>query len=183
MNKATQPTEILTGLLTATGRGDRGAFTRLYRLASAKLFGLLLRILKDEAAAEDCLQEVFLAVWRHAGRYDPGQAAPMTWLTVIARHRALDRLRRVQPVLSLDSVDEALLGSHPDPVEAGAGGMTTQLNRCLDELVAAQRECLLLAYTEGLTQPELATRLAIPLGTVKTWVRRGLEQLRNCLES
>jgi len=182
MNRAAQPAEILTALLAATGRGDRGAFTRLYRLASAKLFGQLLRILKDEAAAEDCLQEVFLAIWRHADRYDPAQAAPMTWLTVITRHRALDRLRRDRPTQSLDTLDEALLGSHPDPAESGSGAMTAQLNHCLDELMSAQRDCLLLAYTEGLTQPELAARLAIPLGTVKTWIRRGLEQLRRCLE-
>ncbi len=175
------PHPALTELLQACGRGDREAFARLYRLTSPKLFALLLRIFKNTAAAEECLQEAFINIWRKAATYDPALAAPMTWMVTITRNRALDLLRRLRPTVQLETVDEAELGSHPDPAEAD--GIDPALVRCLDELKTAHRECVELAYYEGLTHPELATRLNLPVGTVKTWIRRGLAQLRQCLET
>lgn len=172
---------LLIDLLEACGRGDREAFARLYRLTSPKLYGLALRMLKQEAWAQECLQDGFLNVWRNAAHYDPAKAAPMTWMTSIVRHRALDLLRQRRPELYLGDYGPPETGGYSDPLPM-LSGEAEALARCLEELKEAQRRCLLLAYYEGLSHPELAARLDTPLGTVKTWIRRGLEQMKQCLE-
>lgn len=170
--------DILIRLLAATAEGDKNAFSRLYRLTSPKLYAIALRILRIESQAQDCLQEAYLSVWRQAATYQIGKAAPMTWLVTIVRNRAFDMLRRQRHELNREEVELDMLSAPPaaDAVDRLA------IEKCLQLLRDDQRECLQLAYYEGLTHPELAERLCHPIGTIKTWIRRGLEQLRQCLE-
>ena len=177
----TQENRLLIHLLETCADGDREAFARLYRLTSPKLYGLALRMLKQEARAQECLQDAFLNIWRNAAHYDPAKAAPMTWMISIIRHRALDLLRQRRPDVHLDEYEVAERSGYSDPLPM-LSGEADALARCLDELRDTQRRCLLLAYYEGLTHPELAARMDTPLGTVKTWIRRGLEQMKQCLE-
>ncbi len=178
--------EQLKELLAACALNDRQAFAQLYELTSAKLNGVILRILGREAWAQDCLQEVYIKLWNKAGDYRPYVALPMTWMMTIARNQALDLLRRHrrellsdEPVKMEQETDIELL-----PMERlqrdDAGRM---LQRCLQQLQEQQRQIIALAYFRGLTHDELARQTGTPLGTIKTWIRRGLEQLRGCLES
>lgn len=170
---------ILVRLLAAVAAGDTAAFARLYRLTSAKLYAIALRILKKESLAQDCLQETYLGIWRQAASYRAERAAAQTWLSVITRNRALDMLRRQKHDLLQESVEleELMAPTAIDPVTGIA------LEHCLQRLGQERADCIRLAYLEGLTHPELAARLDLPLGTVKTWIRRGLETLRKCLEA
>ena len=176
---ADSQTSILLHLLAATADGDKNAFSRLYRLTSPKLYAIALRILKTESHAQECLQDSYLSVWRQAATYQHGKAAPMTWLVTIVRNRALDLLRRQRHDLRREDLELDLLSTsaNEDVVDNLA------VEKCLRLLRSDQRECLQLAYYEGLTHPELAERLSHPIGTIKTWIRRGLEQLRQCLEA
>jgi len=170
---------ILVELLAATGRGDKKAFSRLYRLTSPKLYAVALRILKDESSGQDCLQDGFISVWRQAGTYQSQYAAPMTWLTTIIRNRAIDTLRkRSHDAFSVDA--EYALANAQGPHEDHIDRLT--FTKCLAELKPEQSDCVIRAYYEGLTHAELAEHLQLPLGTIKTWIRRGLQQLRQCLE-
>lgn len=183
--------ELLAHWLNATARGDRQAFQALYRAASPHLFALLLRMLKRRDVAEDALQDCFVRIWQNAKTYAPERGAPMTWLMTIARYRALDLIRRQRPEVSLDEEGaDAEAGADDDRVvDPGplAASMTresiTALDECLQTLQQMQRQSVLMAYYEGYTHEELAARLQKPLGTVKSWVRRGLLRLRECLES
>ena len=179
-----QLTERVVELLGRTARGDDKAFARLYRLTAPKLYASALRILKYEDQAQECLQEAFLSIWRHAGRYRRDKAAPTTWMTTIVRNRALDMLRRVHPEESLrePAALELLLDADPEASKLPYDDSGRLLEKCLEQLRDEQRFALELAYYEGLTHPELAAKLDVPLGTVKTWLRRGLERLRNCLK-
>ena len=170
---------ILIRLLAATAEGDKSAFSRLYRLTSPKLYAIALRILKTEGQAQECLQEAYLSVWRQAATYQEGKAAPMTWLVTIVRNRALDMLRRQRHEMRREEIELDMLGA---PQSDNAVD-NLAVEKCLQQLRADQRECLQLAYFEGLTHPELAEQLNHPIGTIKTWIRRGLEQLRQCLEA
>jgi RNA polymerase sigma-70 factor (ECF subfamily) len=170
---------ILIRLLAATAEGDKNAFSRLYRLTSPKLYAIALRILKTEGQAQECLQEAYLSVWRQAATYQEGKAAPMTWLVTIVRNRALDMLRRQRHELRRDEVELDMLSAPQSDHTVDS----LAIEKCLQVLREDQRECLQLAYYEGLTHPELADRLSHPIGTIKTWIRRGLEQLRQCLEA
>jgi RNA polymerase sigma-70 factor (ECF subfamily) len=178
--------EGLPGLLAACARGDRAAFAALYQATSAKLYGVALRILRREDWAEEVLQDCYVSIWTHAPEYRAGLAAPMTWMTSIVRNRCLDWLRR--PRMEVSDQDGTLTESaeseKPGPLaeleratEAGA------LRRCLGELEPRQRQAIALAFFDGLSHSELASHLREPLGTVKTWVRRGLLRLKDCLES
>jgi RNA polymerase sigma-70 factor (ECF subfamily) len=175
----------LAGLLEASARRDRQAFGRLYSLTSAKLFGVALRILRREDWAEEVLQECYVSIWTHAPDYRPALAAPMTWMTSIVRNRCLDWLRR--PRLEVPDEDDAIAGA----TESDAPGPLAELERakdaravahCLKTLEAKQRQAIALAFYDGLSHSELAAHLREPLGTVKTWVRRGLLRLKDCLE-
>jgi RNA polymerase sigma-70 factor (ECF subfamily) len=181
---APAPEEELETLLLRVGRGDRGAFAALYDRSAAKLFGLAVRILGQKERAEDVLQESFVAVWNRAADYAPERGAAMTWLATIVRHRAIDNLRRRsrQPEQLAES-EAALLNlaaSPGDAADRGAG--LVALQRCLEELGPEQRRAVLLGYAYGFTNEELAQRLAAPLGTVKSWLRRSLERLKECLD-
>lgn len=178
--------EPLAGLLAACARRDQSALARLYELTSAKLFGVALRIVRREDWAEDVLQECYLRIWNHAPEYRAGLAAPMTWMTSIVRNRCLDWLRRPHfEVADEDgAIAEATASDNPGPLaqlerSADAAGIA----RCLKGLDARQRQAIVLAFYDGLSHSELARHLREPLGTVKTWVRRGLLKLRSCLEN
>ncbi len=180
----------LGALLAATGDGDKRAFAELYQATSAKLYGFAIRILKEEGAAQDCIQESYVRIWEHAGQYRPERGAPLTWMGVIVRRRALDMLRRRNREGTLEEPEE--IGRRLDGWKLAAGEAEPelpdpkereQLVACMEQLRKEQSESLKLAFFEGLTHPELAERLAVPLGTVKTWIRRGMERLRKCLET
>ena len=174
----------LVDALLAVGREDRSAFARLYRLTSAKLFGICLRICGERAAAEDVLSEVYLTVWRRAGAFEPGRASPITWLATIARNRAIDWVRAA-PGRRRAPLDEALdlPDDRPDPETAAlTADRVHQLRDCLDELDPRSRDAIRTAFFNGQTYAELAERAGVPLGTMKSVVRRGLARLRNCLD-
>ena len=176
----------LASLLAACARRDRSAFERLYRDTSPKLFGVALRILRREDWAEDVLQECYLRIWDHAPEYRAGLAAPMTWMTSIVRNRCLDWVRRprLEVIDEEGALIEAAASGEPGPLAAlESGSEARALKRCLDTLEARQRQAIALAYYEGLSHAELAHHLRAPLGTVKTWVRRGLLRLKSCLET
>ncbi|CAM2923093.1 sigma-70 family RNA polymerase sigma factor [Cupriavidus taiwanensis] len=179
----------LEGLLQAVAFGERQALRALYDLTATKLFGLALRITGRRDWAEDVVQESFVSIWHHAGDYRPQLAAPMTWMTAIVRNRALDCLRRaaaarVPQTAELDEdLGEWLADDAAGPAElAEASQQARALNRCLQRLEQPQRQAIMLAYLQDLSHAELAERLRAPLGTVKSWIRRGLERLRSCME-
>ena len=177
------PTQALEQLLARSALGDRAAFRELYEASAAKLFGVALRILRREDWAEEVLQECYVSVWRHAPEYQASRAAPMTWLTSIVRNRCLDWLRRPNPQPLDDERLESLESENPGPLaELERGRDSAALARCLRGLDARQRQAIALAFFDGLSHAELAQHLREPLGTVKTWVRRGLQRLRTCLE-
>ena len=183
-NEAKAARARLTEALVATGMEDRPAFRRLYKLTSAKLFGICLRICGERQAAEDVLQDVYLAIWRRAGGYEPGRASPISWLATIARNRAIDwrRARGVRPTAAITEANEAP-SADPSAIDMLLlAEEDRKLHLCLDKLDAAQRDAIRTAFFEGLTYAELAQRRGVPLGTMKSWVRRGLIRLRDCLD-
>lgn len=177
--------ESLATLIARVAAGDERAFARLYDATSAQLFGVVLRMLRSRERAEDVLQEVYVRVWDSAGTYAPDKGAALGWLIAIARHRAIDALRRQRANVSLDDAPEAEALADPgvDALsQALASAEARRLRGCIDELDAKPRQCILFAYYDGLTQEQLAARLAAPLGTVKSWMRRSLVHLKECLE-
>lgn len=181
---APPPTSRLTELLTAAARGERAAFAALYAETSPQLFAVALRILRRRDWAEDVLQEAYVSVWRRARDYDATKGSVFTWMTSIVRNRAIDMLRRDRGTTPLDEAPgrETWADPGPDPLSATlASAEARRVRGCLDTLEGKQREAIVVAYFEGLTQEELAQRLSAPLGTVKSWVRRGLLRLKECL--
>jgi len=184
---STDPQQLRT-LLAAVARKDGAAFRSLYEATSSKLFGFALRILNKRELAEEVLQESFVSIWNNAGGYQPGLAAPMTWMTTIVRNRAYDLLRRVDATVEIDAntfdkdVMEALESSEPSPFDAlSMDGEAKALAQCFSRLEGLHRQAIALAFYHDLSHSEVAERMKLPLGTVKTWVRRGLERLRTCL--
>ena len=187
----------LSRLLGRASLGDRAAFATLYERTSSHLFAVVLRINRDRAQAEDILQEVYVNVWRAASSFDAAQSQPLTWLTSIARNRAIDSLRRVQTQPQLRTASASLDGRDSedenvyDTVADDAPGPLDLLSRaaesralaaCMDKLSALQRQSVALAFYQGLSHAEVAEQLRQPLGTVKSWVRRSLMTLRSCLQ-
>ena len=172
-------------LLLATGRGDRRAFARVYQLSASRLLPIAIRILRRRESAEEILQEAFVLIWRKAAQYRPDRGKPITWMATIVRHRAIDRLRaearEPRDVAEWNEVTEAAESRSLAEPEVPAHIAAT-LSTCLERLNEGQRKAILLAYYHGMTHEELAARLDTPLGTVKSWVRRGLLQLRDCLD-
>lgn len=173
----------LAAALAAVAAGDRDAMALLYRRTSAKLYGICLRLLGSEAEAEEVLQETYVTVWRKAGAFDEARASPITWLAVMARNKAIDRLRtRRAPAGGLDEAldiaDEAPLA--PELIDRERDG--ARLAGCLGELEEKSAAAIRAAFLDGLTYPELAARESVPLPTMKSWIRRGLIRLRGCLE-
>jgi RNA polymerase sigma-70 factor, ECF subfamily len=184
-----QQNKELAELLGACGRGDRGAFARLYETTSPKLFGIAIRMLRREDLAEEVVQECYVSIWKNARTYTAALSAPMTWMTSIVRNRCLDSLRRPRLEVSLardeetgDDPLEAVPSEEPEPLEMlQRSSDANALATCLAALDARMRQAIVLAYFEGMSHSELASHMRQPLGTVKTWIRRGLERLRNCL--
>ncbi len=171
-------------LLGRTALQDRRAFEKLYQITSPKLFGLLVRILKREDLAQECLQDAYVLIWNRAGDYRADKAAPMTWMSSIARYRALDLLRKRKHEVSLDSDD---LSEVPDQDYELIDHQLMEsenaqcLAKCMKILDIKQRSCLYMAYFEGCTHPEIASRVDAPVGSVKTWIHRGMRSLKECL--
>ena len=172
----------LEDLLARSAQGDRAAFQRLYQASAAKLHGVALRILRRGDWAEEVLQECYVSIWTRAGDYRAGLSAPMTWMTSIVRNRCLDWLRRPAPEVAVETFEELESGSPGPLAELERAKDAQALARCLGGLDARQRQAIALAFYEGLSHAELASHLRQPLGTVKTWVRRGLLRLKSCLE-
>lgn len=189
-----QKSRELSQLLARTGVGDRAAFAALYQRTSGHLLAVVLRIQRDRAQAEDLLQEVYVSVWKAAAGFDAARSQPLTWLTSIARNRAIDSLRRAQAQPRLESSSRADDDERPDAAEAladegpgpadllGRASEARELGQCMEQLSPPQRQSVALAFFDGLSHVEVAERLCQPLGTVKSWVRRALMALKGCLE-
>jgi RNA polymerase sigma-70 factor (ECF subfamily) len=188
--------ELIAWLDAAAG-GDAGALKRLYDATASRLYGVAMQVLRDADLAQDAMQEAYLQIWRNAADYRASLSPPMAWLGLIVRSRALDLLRRrkaaradsaVQMHGDSDGDGGGLLDHLADP-DAGPDQRLQQsqlaqsLHHCLEKLERKQREVVALAYFRDLSHSELAEQLALPLGTVKSWARRGLEQLRGCLSA
>ena len=175
-------------LKAAMGRlaaGDRAALEEVYRATSVKLFGICYRILGDRKEAEDALQDVYVNLWRRADRFDPDRASPISWLAVFARNRAIDRLRsgRVQreaaPLEAAAEVADAAPLAEDLLIDAER---KARVHHCLSQLEDNQRDNIRAAFFDGRTYAELAEAGDVPLGTMKSWIRRGLQRLKTCLE-
>ena len=174
--------------LARTALGDRAAFRRVYEMTSHHLLGVAMRVLGRHDLGEEVLQEVYVAVWQRAHSYRASAANPMTWLIAMVRHRAIDLLRsrsgselEAQTAAMQAAGDLAL-----DRLAAGGSDFNAALEArhlgpCMAELVGPQRQSLALAYYDGLSHAEVAAQMAVPIGSVKTWIRRGLDHLRRCL--
>lgn len=177
--------EQLQALLDRCAAADSSALQRLYEIASPILFACLTRILRRRALAEEALQDVFVSIWQRAGQFHASRGRPMAWMMSIARYRAIDLLRheRSAPVLVPDLPERA--DSVADSKEEGAAWMPAGglLERCLGLLTEQQRSCLDLAFVGGHSHEDISRLTGNPLGTVKSWIRRGLQSLRHCLES
>jgi RNA polymerase sigma-70 factor (ECF subfamily) len=175
----------LAELLGQSALKNQRAFGDLYQLTSAKLYGVALRILRRQDWAEEVLQECYVNIWIHAGDYAVAKSAPLTWMTSIVRNRCLDWLRRPQAEATgaeYDIAVEAWQDNAPGPMESLlAASEAAAVARCLQQLESKQRQSIMLAFFHGLSHTELARHMQQPLGTVKTWVRRGLERLKGCL--
>jgi RNA polymerase sigma-70 factor (ECF subfamily) len=184
--KTTLNDDHLEDLLVRCAAQDAQALQQLYARVSPRLLGILMHILGTRAAAEDALQDVFIRIWQQAGQFDRIRGRAMAWMVAIARNRAIDLQRTARPMVLIDAAE--LAGSEHLRVEGPAnhvefGATQVALQRCLELLSAAQRQCLLLAYQRGLTQDRIAQSIGQPLGSVKSWVRRGLQSLKACMES
>lgn len=173
----------LADLLARVGAGDRVAFETLYHATSAKLYGVVLRILRRQDVAQDVLQAAFVKIWTNAADFDASRGSPITWMVSIARYTALDEVRRSTPQ-SIEDTPAAYEIRDPLPLADHALVQTEQMARlagCLDALAPERRDLIRLAYLEGLSREELARRAGCPVSTVKTWLHRSLKQLKDCL--
>ncbi len=176
------PAEI-SALIARIALGDRAAFLRLYDATSAKLFGVCLRILKDNTEAEDAVQDACVKIWRNAGSYREGQYSPMSWIIAIARNTAIDRIRSRQLAhADLDDAGEVPDSSPTPEAQVIAAGEMGRISDCLAELPAQRAQAVQAAYVEGYSYAELAARFGVPVNTMRTWLHRSLKSLRECLE-
>ncbi|CAN5369946.1 ECF RNA polymerase sigma factor SigK [soil metagenome] len=174
----------LADLLAASARGDERAFADLYDQTSSRVYGMVLRVIRDAAQAAEVTQDVYLEVWRQSARFDPSRSAVMPWLLMIAHRRAVDRVRSAQSAVVRDSKYAELNTERPyDSVseQVHSSLEAQRVRKVLDDLTEAQREAVSLAYFGGYTHSEVAELLHIPLGTVKTRIRDGLIRLRDAL--
>jgi RNA polymerase sigma-70 factor (ECF subfamily) len=173
-------------LMRAVARGDERAFEQLYDLVAPRVYGLIRRVLRDPAQAEEVAQEVLVEVWRTAARFDPERGSATAWVFTIAHRRVVDRVRSEQAATERDRRAGAVAMDTPyDVVADEVGGRLErqQVRRCLDDLTALQREAVTLAFYQGHTYPQVAELLGAPLPTVKTRMRDGLIRLRDCLSA
>ncbi|WP_297734479.1 sigma-70 family RNA polymerase sigma factor [uncultured Maricaulis sp.] len=169
-------------LLKQVSLGSRSAFSELYDITNAKLFGVTLRILHDRAEAEEAVQDCYLNVWRRAAKYDAGRASAMSWLIAVARNAAIDRLRRRRETAPLESAPEPADESHSAEDLVVFAGEADRLHDCLGALSGKESEFVRQAFMTGQSYPEVARAADKPLGTVKSVIRRALMKLRDCLE-
>ena len=181
-----KPTAVdLADLLARVAARDREAFAAVYKATSAKLWGVVVRILPRRDIAEDVLQDVYVRIWERAVSFDPAKASPITWMATIARNRAIDEVRR-KSMVSIEDTPESLEVEQDAPSPLDNTQMSEDLRRlqqCLQGLDPERREIVLLAYYNGLSRDELAKRFSHPVATIKTWLHRSLAQLRKCLGS
>jgi RNA polymerase sigma-70 factor (ECF subfamily) len=182
----TSPTETLADLLEKIADSDRQAFNQFYNATSPKLFGIVIRILRQKSAAEDVLQDVYVKIWNRAVDFNRDRGSPMGWASTIARNCALDEVRRRAHVISTEEIPYFADIPTPDPdgfkvLEDSEAHR--QLYQCLDRLEADKRQMVLLAYYHGLSRESLAARFDCPVPTMKTWLRRSLNALKQCLDS
>jgi RNA polymerase sigma-70 factor (ECF subfamily) len=172
-------------LLLAVAARDQQALRRLYESEAPRLFAVALRILHDRSAAADALQEAFIQVWHHAGRWDPALGTARGWLTGLVRYRALDLARaRGRETLSPEPLAEEVADDEPGALERLlAREESGRLAGCLETLDGKNRRMILLAFVDGFSHSQIAASVGVPLGTVKAWIRRGLMALRDCLEA
>ena len=173
----------LVDLLAAVARGDRPALATLYARTSAKMYGICLRLMGSEQDAQDVLQDTYLTVWRNAARFDSAKASPITWLAAVTRNKAIDRLRQRRGATEpIEGIAE-LADDGPSAFDLIERDEDRQrLTQCLEQLDERARSMIRSAFFTGATYPELAAREGVPLGTMKSWIRRGLISLRGCLE-
>lgn len=177
--------ERLKAAMARLANGDRAALEDVYRATSTKLFGICLRILKDRKEAEDALQDVYLTLWRRADRYDPERASPISWLATFARNRAIDRLRVGKVRGASVPVEEAAPVSDPAPLAEDMlidAERDERVHSCIEKLDDKTRDAIRTAFFDGSTYAEIAENTGTPLGTIKSWIRRGLMKLKTCLE-
>jgi RNA polymerase sigma factor (sigma-70 family) len=175
--------EEVTAIISRCAAGDRAALRRLFDAESARMIGVAERILRRRALAEEAMQDAFVQVWRRASSFDPRLGSGRTWLYTILRNRSLNILRsESRTELSADDApfDAASEDDDPEMVLMKLGE-ATRLRRCLEKLEPARRQAIVLAYANGLSHGELAGRLSLPLGTIKSWIRRGMQTLKECL--
>lgn len=177
--------DLLGSLMARIAAGERDALKQLYDATSAKLFGVCLRILSDREESEDVLQDVYVTIWRRADRYDGTRASVMTWVSTIARNRSIDRLRARGPLAYAEQVEELEIADGAESAESllSAADDRNRLHGCLSELDERTEKVIRTAFFEGVTYEALAQRMDAPLGTVKSWIRRGLAKLKGCLQS
>lgn len=175
----------LEDALRGAAAGDRAALRQVFDGTSAKLMGICLRILKDRDEAEDVLQEVYVSIWSRAGTFEPARASPITWLATIARNRAIDRLRARRSRAENPPLEEALdvADDRPDGFAIAAELQEGErVHHCLSTLDGRAQDMIRTAFFDGLSYSDLAARAGVPLGTMKSWIRRGLQRLKDCLE-
>lgn len=171
--------------LEACARGERDALRALYDLESRWLLGVSLRIVRNREIAQEVLQEAFLLIWQRAGSYQRCLGSARGWIYTVVRHKALDEARRRQREISVGDDELGLLEPAVDgnlPALADSLGDAQSLHRCMDALDEHKRECVVYAFVEGYTHEQIAQRLATPLGTIKSWIRRSLLSLKECMQ-
>ncbi len=182
--RAAEDRARLSAMLVDAGQGNKTAFENLYRKTSAKLFGVCLRMFKDRAEAEDALQDAYVTIWNRASHFDATRASPITWLVTVTRNRAIDRIRSRGKATLVD-VEQAGDVADPSPLAEARLLMADEdkaLNGCIETLEGNDAAFIRAAFMQGATYAELAERDALPLGTVKSRIRRALIKLRACLE-
>ena len=184
----THPDSTLIALIDRIALADEKALRELYEMTSSKLYGVAVRVVTNREWAEDVLQEAFINIWKIAGDYKATLSPPMAWMALVVRSRGLDFLRRraserADRMQELDDViSDTVAGDSPNPMDvAQASEQAIALHNCLSQLDNKQREVVSLAYMRDMSHGELAEQLKLPLGTVKTWIRRALMQLRGCM--
>ena len=176
-------TPELVWLLAAVAKGDQAAFERLYQATRAKLYGVVLRILRRADLADEVLQEAYLKVWNAAGQFDPAMASPITWMVAIARNRAIDLVRKKSEI-AIEEEPEAMEVATESPHPLARREMNEELKRllaCMGGLDEERRRLVLLAYYGGWSREQLAAKLEKPVDTIKAWLRRSLADIRRCL--
>jgi RNA polymerase sigma-70 factor (ECF subfamily) len=170
-------------LISQCALNNRAAFTRLYSLTSAKLFGVVLRILNNRAEAEDALQEIYVKIWNNADKFAVNQYSPMSWLVVVARNHAIDVIRARKPIaVDIDDAFDVSDDSKTPEQEAINTSEGKRIDNCLQELDEQKAQAVRGAYVEGYSYEELAERFSVPINTMRTWLRRSLISLKECLE-